>query len=409
MTMKRLLSLAFALALGTSLLAGCSQGGGSSSGSGSSAPPDSASSAAPSIEPMDLSQVTDPYLATAGIAGDTVVARAGEYDITASELLYWLNYEVELFLSQTSGSYDTPVEWDMSVGEGTLRDYLVNNALQAAAFYRLLPEMGAKEGLELSQEDLDYLEQDLATGLEQAGSEEMLNYILWYQLRTREGYAGAYKAGAMCRQLQDHWYGEGSEGYPTDAEVRSYIDEQGYYRVKHILLSNKGEDGSTPLDEAAVQEKKATADGLLARLRAAEDPVVLFDELMNQYSEDPGLASYPDGYESYPGQMVPQFEEASLALKDGEISEVVESDHGYHIILRLPLDLEKFREELIAVKMQEHVDRWLEEYPPQATDAWDALDCDAFRTRVLSLQAAVQDAVQARQGAADGSSPDGQG
>lgn len=407
MTMKRLLSLTLALALGISLLAGCSQGSGSGPGSSSSAP-DGSSSAAPSIESMDLSQVTDPYLATAGIAGDTVMAKAGEYDIPASELLYWLNYGVELFLSQTGGAYDAPVDWDMSMGEETLKDYLANSALETAAFYRLLPEMGAREALEVSQEDLDYLEQDLASGLEQMGSEELFNYVLWYQLRTREGYSNAYKAGAMYQQLQEHWYGEGSEGYPTDAEVRSYIDQQGYYRVKHILLSNKGEDGSTPLDEAAVREKKATADGLLAQLRAAEDPVVLFDELMNRYSEDPGLAAYPDGYESYPGQMVPEFEEASLALKDGEISEVVESGHGYHIILRLPLDLEKFREELISVRMQERADGWLEEYPIRTTDAWDALDFDAFRTNVLSLQAAVQAAVQAQQ-AADGSSPGGQG
>jgi len=351
---------------------------------------------------MDLSAVTDPYLATAGMAEDAVVAKTGEYDITAGEMLYWLNYGIELYLYQTGGSAEA-LDWEQDTGSGTLREDLYSGALETAAFYRLIPEMAAREGLEVSQEDLDYLSADLADGAEQLGGEEMLDHTLWYQLSSREQYASSYKASVLFQQLQELWYGEDSADYPTDAEVRSYIDGQGYYRVKHILLSNKGEDGSTPLDEAAVQEKKATADDLLAQLRVAEDPVALFDELMNQYSEDPGLAAYPDGYEAYPGQMVSEFEKASLALKDGEISEVVESAHGYHIILRLPPDLEQFRTELTAEKMQERAGSWLEEYPPQTTEAWDALDLDAFWTNVRSLQAAVYAEIQARQEAADSS------
>ena len=85
---KRLLSAALALALGASLLTGCSQGAdgsGSQSGSG-----DSSSD----VQAMDLTDVTDPYLATAGIAGDTVVGTVGEYEVTADSLLYWLNYNI---------------------------------------------------------------------------------------------------------------------------------------------------------------------------------------------------------------------------------------------------------------------------------------------------------------------------
>ena len=98
MTMKkRLLALALTCALGLTLLSGCA-GGDSSSSSSSSA--DSSDTSASQVEPMDLTGVTDPYLATAGLAGDTVVATVGESDITAGEVLYWLNYGVELYLSQ---------------------------------------------------------------------------------------------------------------------------------------------------------------------------------------------------------------------------------------------------------------------------------------------------------------------
>ena len=72
MTMKkRLLALALTCALGLTLLSGCA-GGDSSSGSA-----DGSDTSASQVEPMDLTGVTDPYLATAGLAGDTVGGTVG--------------------------------------------------------------------------------------------------------------------------------------------------------------------------------------------------------------------------------------------------------------------------------------------------------------------------------------------
>lgn len=389
-TMKKLLSLTLVLALGISLFSGCSKGDSSSADvSGDT----SSSSSAETVEPMDLTGVTDPYLATAGIAGDTVVATVGDYEILADDVLYWLYYGIDLYASQ-NGTTDIP--WDTSVGEGTVKDYLMSSALETAAFYRLLPEMGAQEGLELSQEDLDYAQQDLAVGEASVGA-QMVDYVLWYQMRSRDQYIRASQANAMYDLLQDHYFGPDSDGYPTDAETLAYAqDELGYYHVKHILLSTTDETTGEALDDAAKAEKRAQAENLLAQLQAAEDKVALFDELMNQYSEDPGLAYYPDGYDAYPGQMVAEFEKAALALKDGEISGIVESEHGYHIILRLPLtDLEQFRSALVADRMQAKVDQWMTDSPTQTTDAWAQIDPVGYRENILALQAAVSQEVQA--------------
>ena len=62
-----------------------------------------------------------------------------------------------------------------------------------------------------------------------------------------------------------------------------------------------------------------------------------FDELMAE-ADDPGMTNFPDGYIFTDDQMVQEFEDGARALADYEISDIVESSYGYHIILRLPLD-----------------------------------------------------------------------
>ena len=403
MTMtKRILAFGLTLALGASLLSGCSKGNSDSSSTSASGSADTSA-----VEAMDLTGVTDPYLATAGLAGDTVVATAGDYEVTADSLLYWLNYNISYTLQQYSMYGVTELPWDSDVGGTTMEQSMLYTALQLAAYYRLLPEVGAKEGLTLSQETVDGVEADRATIQEQLGDEKTAEHYYWLNMMTPDVFQKMCLAGEMGTLLQEHYFGQGSAGYPTDAEVVAYAqDDLGYYRAKHILLLTKnmeetvtnedGTSGYAPLDEATVAEKKAKAEDLLAQLRAAADPVALFDTLMNENSEDSGLSAYPDGYTAYKGQMVPEFEEAALALKDGEISGVVESDYGYHIILRLPLeDLDQFRNQLVSSKMQELGDQWLVDYAIQTNDAYDAIDPSVFWEKAQALQEGAYQEIQA--------------
>lgn len=408
MTMiKRLLCVALTLAMGASVLSGCSKGSSSSSdasGSGSASSSDT-SSAASDVEPMDLTGVTDPYLATAGVAGDTVVGTIGDYKITAGSVLYWLNYNISYTLQQYSAYGITEIPWDSDANGVTTEQSMLYTAMQLAAYYRLLPELGTKEGLSVSQETVDGLNADQKSIEDQLGSATLAEHYFWTQMMTPQLYQDMYLAGEVNGLLQAKFFGEGSEGYPTDAEVLAYAqDDQGYYRAKHILLLTKdmsqqvtnadGTTGYASLDDATIAEKKAKADELLAQLRASADPVALFDQLMNENSEDTGLSSNPDGYTTTKGQMVPEFEEAALALRDGEISDVVESDYGYHIILRLPLDLEQFRSSLVATKMEEKSSQWLDEYGIQTNDDYLKIDPSDFWAKAQSLQLGAYNEVQ---------------
>jgi len=81
---------------------------------------------------------------------------------------------------------------------------------------------------------------------------------------------------------------------------------------------------------------EAIANDVLARAHAGED----FDALMWEYSQDPGLVSFPDGYTFAPGQFISAFEETTRNLEYGEISDLVWAVHngleGFHIIKRIP-------------------------------------------------------------------------
>ncbi|MEY4764455.1 MAG: hypothetical protein RI907_1128 [Pseudomonadota bacterium] len=97
-------------------------------------------------------------------------------------------------------------------------------------------------------------------------------------------------------------------------------------RASHILV--KVEKSASEADRKAARAK---IDGLLAQARKAP---AQFAELAKKNSDDPGSAANGGDLEFFTrGAMVPPFEDATFKLKQGDISDVVETDFGYHIIM----------------------------------------------------------------------------
>ena len=97
-------------------------------------------------------------------------------------------------------------------------------------------------------------------------------------------------------------------------------------RASHILISVAKD---APASERA--QARAKADELLAAVR--KNPKG-FADLARKHSQDPGSASQGGDLDFFArGAMVKPFEDAAFALQKGDISSVVESDFGYHIIL----------------------------------------------------------------------------
>ena len=99
--------------------------------------------------------------------------------------------------------------------------------------------------------------------------------------------------------------------------------EPGKVRARHILILFE-KDGS----EITRKEKNKEIKRILAELEEGKD----FAEAAKEYSEDVSASMGGDVGFVVKGQMVPEFEKAVFRLKEGEISNVVETEYGYHII-----------------------------------------------------------------------------
>lgn len=118
----------------------------------------------------------------------------------------------------------------------------------------------------------------------------------------------------------------------NEADVRSYYEQNvarlsgpEERRASHILISVAKD---APADER--QQARAKAEELLAQARKAPES---FAQLAKKHSQDPGSAPNGGDLDYFGrGAMVKPFEDAAFALKKGEISGVVESDFGFHII-----------------------------------------------------------------------------
>jgi peptidyl-prolyl cis-trans isomerase C len=116
----------------------------------------------------------------------------------------------------------------------------------------------------------------------------------------------------------------------TDADAKAFYDQNPTrfkqdetVRASHILV--KVEPNA---DDATKKQARAKIDGILKRAKAGED----FAALAKQNSDD-GSASVGGDLNYFPKQqMVPEFSTAAFALKTGEISDVVTTQFGYHII-----------------------------------------------------------------------------
>ncbi|MBU1261254.1 MAG: peptidylprolyl isomerase [Planctomycetes bacterium] len=119
---------------------------------------------------------------------------------------------------------------------------------------------------------------------------------------------------------------------PTDEQIKAYYNENAQQfqepekiHTGHILIT-PAKDSNDP--NQAKAQARAKAEKLLKQLKGGAD----FNDLAIKNSQCPSAKKGGDLGESPKGSFVPEFEKAAYALKPGQLSDVVETQFGFHII-----------------------------------------------------------------------------
>lgn len=398
-TSKRICAVLLTGALLALPLAGCSQngGGGTPAPSGSPAPavsstpaPGASATPAPAGNGGTGAVIGgDMAEHIIGIPGDTTIMTVDGQSISAEQYLYWLAYATESMVQQMGGA---EIDWDMDLGGVTFGDYLVQNAKSMVTLQGVLRTRAAAAGVTLSAEDQAVIDGEL-DGIEQqlGGPEEL---ALWLQevCVSEAGMKEILTASYMSKLLQEALYAPGGEYYLDDDAMVKWAEDNGKVLAKHILLKTTKDDGTAMTDEekAAVL---AEAQGLVDQLRAENDPEPLFDTLMNEKSQDgrdaSGKLGAPDGYFFGDGEMVEAFQEGAKALAYGEVSDPVETNYGYHVILRLKPVTQTARDSYAQADMNSRVDQWVSEAVVETEDILDTITAKAFFEKLTEARSAL--------------------
>src|SRR5579864_9505986 len=200
-----------------------------------------------------------------------------------------------------------------SVSEAEIHDQFIKQNSKVKFDYAVLKQDGLRKGLHPTDEELKaFYESHKASYANSIPEKRKVKYAI-------------IENGKAAADVQ-----------VTPDDLRAYYDQhRDQYRVpeqvkvSHILIKTPlpGPDGK--VDEKGVAEAQHRAEDLLKQLKNGAK----LEDLAKKYSEDPGSAKQGGSLGWIgKGQTVPEFEKTAFSLPKGQISDLVKSSYGFHII-----------------------------------------------------------------------------
>ena len=323
----------------------------------------------------------------AGLDPQETLLTVNGRDVSAELYLYWLQYACTMAKSAGAVDEEGALDWDYLYDDGiTAEEYILREAEDQAKLYMLIEAWAEKYGVELTDEEEQEVDEEIAYYAEQLGGEEAYADYLAQIGISAQSTRRMTKDFRLYSKLLEMTKEEGGPLYIDDELLYQYEGiTPDTVLVDHILFLTSG-------DEADDQLRRDTMEQVRTSLLETEEEfrTDMFNYIADTYSEDTGRTYYPNGYlVTEDANFVQPFLEAALALQEGEVSQVVESDYGYHLLLRKPIRdyvADSYLGELLMIDTSGADVTY--------SKAYETLDHQAYYT---AYQAHVEEAAQALQ------------
>ncbi len=327
----------------------------------------------------DKTMTMDEILEDTNLVVGTISSKGTKLDIHVYEILYLMNM-----------------------------DYTAEDAFNSVKQVKTLQLKAIENGIELDEDAIAEVDSQIESYIEQFGSKEALEEQLLQLGVTYDQFYEITKMSQQASMFQSKMGDLGAFTEVTDAEAKAYFNER-FLKAKHILLSTLNTETNEALTEDEQKAKKTKAEEIVAAIRGGK----AFEDYAN-LSEDPGSETAPDGYVfakvsdlpeeseekqylAYSGlAMVEEFEKGTIALAVDGVSDVVESQYGYHIIKRLALTDDDYTNNAEMVKSLMNNQKFI-----QTVAEWEAsykvkkyekilnsIDIEAFRATLPQAEPA---------------------
>lgn len=259
----------------------------------------------------------------------TLVFSVNQTDVFMDKMLYYITYYESLGAYQAEYNeyyYGQTEFWDTEDDNGiTMRESLKNSSIDTAIRFEILADQALKTGITLTESEKNENQSNAENFLSQLTEEQKAKSGI-----TTSGVAKALDTISLGIKFSDKI----KEGLSIDESVISKsIKKEDYkeYETEYLYLSTTTYDADLKPLEPSKEEKKQQLSYMEQALEKANSGIE-FSVIKTEMAEQISLTNTTRDFIQGSEVVESAYQDASMALKNGEISDIIQGEYGYYII-----------------------------------------------------------------------------